>query len=102
VTGVHRELVARLLEGDGHAPLRRRRAAFENAGPDDVRVRALVEKVAERPTQVTDDDLAAAMAAGLDQDQVWEVVVCAAVGAAARQYESALGALDVVRDGPEP
>jgi len=55
---------------------------------------ALIEKVALHPTRVTDDDIAAVVASGLSEDQVFELVVCAAVGQATRQYETALGALD--------
>jgi alkylhydroperoxidase family enzyme len=91
--GVHHDLVTRLLAGDGQAPSRWRRAAFDNTGPEDPRVRALVEKVATSPTHVTDDDFAKAAAAGLSEDQIWELVICAAVGQSARQYESALRAL---------
>jgi len=43
---------------------------------------------------VTDQDIASASAAGLSEDQIFEVVVCAAVGAATRQYQSGLTALD--------
>lgn len=91
--GVHRDLVERILEGDGRAPRDWRHAAFDNAGPDDERVRALVEKVAAHPTDVTDEDFVTVSRAGLTDDQVWELVICAAVGQSARQYESALVAL---------
>jgi alkylhydroperoxidase/carboxymuconolactone decarboxylase family protein YurZ len=43
---------------------------------------------------VTDQDIAAAIASGHSEDQVFEIVVCAAVGQANRQYESAFAALD--------
>jgi alkylhydroperoxidase family enzyme len=101
--GVHQELVTRLLESNGHAPRQWRRAAFDNAGPDNDRVRALVEKVATTPTQVSDDDFARVGDAGLSEDQAWEIVICAAVGQSARQYESALDALAAaVSRGSQP
>ena len=90
---VHPELVTRLLEGEGQAPREWRRAAFDNAGTDDERVRALIEKVATNPAQVTEDDFVRVTEAGLTDDQAWELVICAAVGQSARQYESALDAL---------
>jgi hypothetical protein len=31
---------------------------------------------------------------GLSEDQVFEIVVCAAIGQASRQYNAALGALE--------
>lgn len=87
-----RALVTSVLAGDGRAPADQRRAAFENAGLAEP-LRTLVERVALHPTHVTDADVAAAKASGLSEDQVFELVVCAAVGQAARQYEAALAAL---------
>lgn len=89
--GIH-ELVARLREGDWHAPAGLRRAAFDGTAPDE-RVRALVVKVARDATGVTDDDLDTARAAGLTEDQIWEVIVCAAVGQASREYAAGRAAL---------
>lgn len=90
---VHRELVRRILEGDGRASPEWRRAAFHNSGPDEDGIGALVDKVATRPTQVTDDDFRTATRAGLTDDQLWELVICAAVGQSTRQYEAARAAL---------
>ncbi len=44
---------------------------------------------------VTDEDIAAAKVSGLSEDQVFEMVVCAAIGQATRQYDTALAALEV-------
>jgi hypothetical protein len=92
IAQLHRELVARVLEGDGKAAPELRRAAFENARLGEP-VLTLIEKVARRSYQVTDADIAAVRAAGLSEDQIFEIVVCAAVGQASRQYASALAAL---------
>ena len=43
--------------------------------------------------KVADEDIAAAMASGLKEDEVFEIVVCA-VGQATRQYDTALAALE--------
>lgn len=94
--GVHTELVDRVLRGDGHAPRDLRQAAFDNSGPADERVRPLVEKVASQPAEISEADYAAARQAGLSDDQLWELVICAAVGQAARQYQGALDALGEV------
>lgn len=94
--GVHHELVDRVLGADGHAPRDLRQAAFDNSGPDDQRVRTLVEKVAARPTEITDADFATASEAGLTDDQLWEIIICAAIGQSTRMYEGALGTLDEV------
>ena len=97
----HRALVARILEGDGRASRAQRLAAFDGAVPDQP-LRTLVEKVALRPTRITDDDITAVKASGVTEDEVFELVVCAAVGQATRQYETALAALaEAGSGGPE-
>jgi alkylhydroperoxidase family enzyme len=53
----------------------------------------LIGKVATSPAQVTDADFAAAKAAGFSEDQLFELVISAAVGQSARQYEAGLAAL---------
>jgi alkylhydroperoxidase family enzyme len=53
----------------------------------------LLDKVATRPAQVTDADFATAMDAGFTDDQLFELVICAAVGQSTRQYEAGLAAL---------
>ena len=92
IAQLHRELVARVLEGNGKAAPELRRAAFENAGLGEP-IRTLIDKVANRAYRITDEDVAAVRAAGLTEDQVFEIVICAAVGQASRQYTSALAAL---------
>jgi hypothetical protein len=97
----HQILVSRVLEGDGRASRAERRAAFDDAevAPP---LRALIDKVAKRPTEVTDEDIANVKASGLSEDQIFELVICAAVGEATRQYDSALAALaDATTDKPE-
>ena len=92
VVQLHRELVARVLEGNGNAAPELRRAAFENAGLGEP-IRTLIDKVANHAYRITDEDVAAVRAAGLTEDQVFEIMICAAVGQASRQYTSALAAL---------
>jgi hypothetical protein len=86
-------LVRRIFEGDGKAPPSERRAAFNNsglAGP----LSALVDKVARHAYRVTDEDITAVRVSGLSEDQVFEIVVCAAIGQATRQYDAAHAALE--------
>jgi alkylhydroperoxidase family enzyme len=92
ISQLHRALVARVLDSDAQAPSEMRRAAFDNAGLSGL-TRTLVEKVAHRAWAVTDEDVAAVRAAGLSEDQIFEIVVCAAIGQAGRQYASARAAL---------
>jgi alkylhydroperoxidase family enzyme len=89
---IHHDLVERILHGDGEAPAEWRRAAYDNSGPDN-EVRELVGKVATHPTRVVDEDFIAAGRAGLTDDQIWELIICAAVGQSSRQYDAALAAL---------
>jgi alkylhydroperoxidase family enzyme len=86
-------LIARILEGDASTPQVQRRAAFDNSGLPEP-LRTLVDKVARSARSVLDEDFAAARASGLSEDQLFELVVCAAVGQAGRQYDAAMAALD--------
>jgi hypothetical protein len=88
-----REVVARILDGDGRASHAQRRAAFNNTGLAEP-LSTLVDKVARHAYTVTDEDIAGAGAAGLTEDQIFEIVVCAAIGEATRQYDAALAALE--------
>lgn len=85
-------LVARILEGAGDATQAQRRGAFDNAELAEP-VSILIRKVAKHAYEVTDDDFTAARASGRSEDQIFELVVCAAIGQATRQYENALAAL---------
>jgi alkylhydroperoxidase family enzyme len=86
-------LVSRILEGEGTATKPLRRAAFDDA-PLPEPLRAFVAKIAERAHTIDDDDVAEVRASGLSEDEIFELVVCAAVGQATRQYDAALAALD--------
>jgi alkylhydroperoxidase family enzyme len=88
-----RALVRRILEGDGKASPSERTAAFNNSGLAEPAA-TLIDKVAKHAYQVTDEDIAAVRASGLSEDQVFEIVVCAAIGQASRQYDTALAALE--------
>src|SRR5258708_22264104 len=88
----HKAVVTRVLEGDGRASRGGRRGAFDNAGLTEP-LRTLIAKVARQPTRVTNEDVAAVKASGESEDQIFELVVCAAIGQATRQHETALEAL---------
>jgi hypothetical protein len=97
---MHRRLVHRILRGPGHAPADQRARAFDNAGVPEP-CRQLLDKVATDPTRVSDADFAVAEEAGFTDDQLFELVICAAVGRATRQYETGLAALAEVTTDPE-
>ena len=86
-------LVSRILEGDGKASPSERRSAFNNSGLAEP-LGTLVDKVAMNAYRVTDEDVAAARESDLSEDQVFEIVACAAIGEATRQYDTALAALE--------
>jgi len=91
-------LVKRILEGAGKASPSERRAAFNNRGLAQS-LGALVDKVARHAYRVTDEDIhavrtSAARTSSFSEDQVFEIVVCAAIGQATRQYDTALAALE--------
>ncbi|HLH04057.1 MAG TPA: hypothetical protein VKX25_14925 [Bryobacteraceae bacterium] len=90
-------LVQWILEGPGHALATERGAAFANAGLAGP-LASLVDKVAKCSYKITDEDIAGAKAAGRSEDQLFELIVCAATGQAARQYDTALAALDAAAD----
>ena len=88
----YRALQDRVVDGEGRVSPEQRARAFSNTGlspPLD----GLVGKVALRPTQVTDADFAAARAAGFSEEELFELVICAAVGQSTRLYDAGLAAL---------
>jgi hypothetical protein len=95
-----RSLEARILTGGGAASSAERRAAFDSAGLK-AGLQTLLEKVAKHASRVTDDDVRTARAAGCSEDAIFELVVCAAVGAASRLHDAALLALDAASAGKE-
>jgi alkylhydroperoxidase family enzyme len=86
-------VVERVLAGPGKAAPEQRRAAFDNAGVAPA-VRSLIDKVTKTAYKVTDEDVAAAKAAGITEDEIFELAVCASLGEATRQLETALAVLD--------
>ena len=94
ITQARRALITRILDGSGRASPAQRRAAFDNArlaAP----LNTLIDKVAMHAHRVTDEDIDAVKATGLSEDEIFELVVCAAVGQATREYGNALAALDL-------
>jgi hypothetical protein len=101
IARLRRRAVDVAVDGPGIATKEMRRAAFLNRDVPES-ARALVEKVAKNAWKVTDEDIANAKEAGLSEDEIFELVVCAALGQATRQIDAALGALDVATEAPKP
>lgn len=89
----HQALVDRVLNGQGRASVEQRAQAFNNDDGLSPPLQVLIGKVATRPAQVTTADFVAAQALGVSEDQLFELVICAAVGQSARLYEAGLAAL---------
>jgi hypothetical protein len=90
-------LIARILEGAGQTSTVTRRAAFDNQGLAEP-LASLLQKVARHAAQVTDDDLARVLSSGISEDEIFELVVCAAVGEATRLHSAAQAALAAVME----
>ena len=93
IKNARKTLISRVLEGNAKALPSERSAAFNNTGLSQP-VGTIVDKVARHAYMVTDDDIAAARDSGLSEDQIFEIVICAAIGAATRQHDIALAALE--------
>lgn len=90
---LQKQQINRILQGDGKASIPQRHAAFNNAGLSKP-LSILIDKVARFSYKVTDDDIKAAKETGLTEDQIFELVICAATGQASRQYDAGMTALD--------
>lgn len=90
---VRHGVIARAVHGRGVSTPSARRAAFEGED-NDPRVAALLEKVRQRAWEIADADVKAAIDAGVPEDEVFELVICAALGQAQRQLDAACHALD--------
>lgn len=96
----HRALVDRVLHGAGRASAEQRARAFSDAGLGPP-LQSLISKVVTRPAQITDHDFAAAAASGCTEDELFELVIAAAVGQSDRMYEAGLAALAEATVGGE-
>jgi hypothetical protein len=92
---LHQDLVTHVLKGKGYSSELERQAAFNHSGLTGP-LKTLIDKVANYSYKVTDDDIAAVKGSGITEDQIFELIVCTAVGQASRQYTNALGALEEV------
>ena len=96
VTKHRKAAIERVLAGPGVATMAARRAAFDNHGVVEA-ARPLIDKVAKHAYKVTDEDVAAAKQA-MSEDEVFELVICAAIGQASRQLDAAMAAVAATAD----
>lgn len=90
--------IASLLGAPGKTDTSLRQAVFDRVRlgtgkvPEDLR--ALVEKIADRPWSVSDEDIGRLLKAGYSEDQLYELVLAAAAGAGARRFDAGLRAME--------
>ena len=89
---LHKDLVARVLQGKGTASIKLRNDAFNNDMDTDL-LKNLIDKIAVCSYKITDTDIDNIKASGFSEDQIFELIICAAVGQASRQYNNAISAL---------
>ena len=80
-----------VLRGPGACPTELRQACARGKAPDDLR--ALVEKIEQHAYDVTEEDVAA-LRAKYSDDELFEIIVAAAFGAADRRLDAGLRALE--------
>ena len=83
--------LAAVLRGPGRTTPELRQAVAQGEPPEEIA--ALVEKIRRHAYQVTDEDLAA-LRAQYDEDQLFEIIVAAALGAAGARLDAGLRALE--------
>jgi alkylhydroperoxidase family enzyme len=91
--GARQRLEASVLEGPGRTDPALRRAAAQNAGLPPA-LQAYVDTVHRHAYRMRDQDVEALRAAGYTEDQVYEITVAAALGAAGERLRAALRALE--------
>ena len=97
-----RALLQGVLDGNGCSPVETRRAVFDrvaSSGSGAAVPQALasyIDKVAQGAYKIADRDIEALRAAGYDDDQIFELTICAAVGAGFARLKRGLAALEEV------
>lgn len=86
-------LVTRVLKGKGFSTQADRQAAFNDEGLAEP-LKTLLDKVAHQAYKVSAGDIDAVKKSGVAEDQLFELVICAAIGQSSRQYINALDALE--------
>lgn len=87
-------ILRRVLDGPAVSLPATRRAAFDNRDLPDP-TRELIDTVTHHAWLVRDDHVRQALSAGASEDEIFELVVCAALGQSMRQHRAAMAALDL-------
>ena len=90
--------ITSLLSSPGETAIALRQAVFERqrSGRDELpeNLAPLMEKIADRPWSVDDEDIRLLLQAGYSEDQLLEVILAAATGAGVRRLDAGLRALE--------
>lgn len=93
--------IASLLGAPGETDTSLRQAIFDRVrlGTGEVpeNLSGLVEKIADRPWSVSDEDIKRLREAGYSEDHIYELVLAAAAGAGMRRFEAGLRAIEGAR-----
>jgi hypothetical protein len=87
-----REMRDAVLGERGRVARQVRREVYEGR-PGPAPAAAFLEKVRRHAYKITDEDVEAMRAAGLSEDEIYELTIVAAMGAAMRRYEAGMRAL---------
>ena len=86
-----------ILSAPGHTEPSLRRMVLERArsgaGRVPERLREFIDKIAERPWTIHDDDFARLRAAGYSEDQLFELTMACALGAGLQRFDAGLRGL---------
>ena len=104
--GLLDKLVNGILNGPGEADINLRKAVAAQAEaissgsemladiPDELK--SWVDKIARHAYKTTDEDVEALKAAGYSEDQIFEITVAAALGAAQARMQAALDVVEAI------
>jgi hypothetical protein len=90
------DAVRRLLEGVLHGAAKTTaevRAAIAFGGNDPEDARGILDKVRRHAWRVTEEDVAALKASGRSEDEIFELIICASIGASLTRLERGLNAI---------
>jgi len=95
-----RRIEDRLIAGPGQLDQLIRRSVVEGGESGDDILDAYVDKVRHHAYKIVDGDIEALKAAGWSEDQIYELSICAAFGAAKHRLDAGLRAIEQARTGP--
>lgn len=97
-----RALEARMLDGPGVVERARRRATAEGRPVGDRLADDYLDRIRTDAYAITERTIADLRAAGWTEDQIFELSICAAYGAAKRRLDAGLRAVEAARTTPVP